>query len=89
MELSERYIQKLEHEGYASVYEMFEDARASHASQTRVTDTTLVVIEGSIKILMGEDMRTLFTGDVCVIPAHVPYSYSVGPVGSKYIVGER
>lgn len=89
MELSERYLQTLENEGFASVYE-WQDAAGTvyqeHVNQGRVT---FMVTDGSITFTLPEQVKELVAGQRFDVPVGVPHSMLVGPAGWIGIIGEE
>lgn len=88
MELSERFIQTLEKEGYDSVHEWQDAPGTVHSEHSHLGKTTIMVTDGSITFDMAGQMKVLSPGQRLDIPAGTPHSASVGESGVIYIVGE-
>ncbi len=88
MELSERFIQALEKEGFVSVYE-WQDAPGTIRQPRQNKDKiSLCVADGSMSIDCAGTKTELRAGQRFDIPPQVPYSITVGEAGVIYIVGE-
>lgn len=89
MELSERWIQTFEDEGFASVYE-WQDAAGTvyepHAHQGRVS---LFVTDGSVTFDFNGQEKEVVAGERFDVPVGIEHSAVVGPQGWIVIVGEE
>lgn len=87
MELSERWLQTFENEGFAEVYE-WDDAPgtvyAAHAHQGKVS---LFVTDGSIVFDFSGEKREVKAGERFDVPVGVEHAAVVGPDGWNVIVG--
>jgi quercetin dioxygenase-like cupin family protein len=89
MELSERYIQKLEAEGFASVYEWQDEAGTIYPNHLHQGRVSLMVTDGSITFDFAGQKKELVANQRFDIPVGVPHSAMVGPKGWIVIVGEE
>lgn len=81
-------IELLKKEGFAEVY-VHEDAPgASYPEHTHAGLTTLVILEGEMKLTMDGETRTYGEGDRADVPAGKRHSAIIGPQGCKYAIGE-
>ena len=56
-------------------------------SWSKRSDKYYYVIQGNVDFMIGEDRRKLFSGDVCIIPKGVRFSYANnGPGDAKLIL---
>ena len=89
MELSERWLQKFEEEGFASVYE-WQDAPGTiydeHSHKGRVT---MFVTDGSVTFDFSAEKKIITAGQRFDVPVGVPHSAVVGSQGWIVIVGEE
>ena len=89
MELSERWLQTFEEEGFASVYEWQDQAGTTfppHAHQGKVA---LFVTDGSITFDLNGEKKEVVAGQRFDVPVGVEHSATVGPNGWIVIVGEE
>jgi len=89
MELSERYIQTLEKEGFASVYEWQDPAGTVYEEHSHQGTVALLVTDGSITFAIAGEKREFAAGQRFDVPVGVPHSAIVGPKGWIVIVGEE
>jgi quercetin dioxygenase-like cupin family protein len=89
MELSERYIQTLEKEGFDTVYEWQDAPGAVHAEHSHPEAHTIMVTDGEITFKINGETKTLTPGRRLDIAANQTHSAIAGPVGAIYIVGEK
>jgi quercetin dioxygenase-like cupin family protein len=88
MELSERFIQKLEEEGFDHVYEWQDAPHAVHIEHSHPGRTAVIVTDGSITFTLKGEEKLLMPSQRLDIPAGALHSAKVGSVGVIYIVGE-
>ena len=89
MELSERYIQKFEDEGFASVYEWQDPAGTVYEEHAHQGKVSLFVTDGSITFDIAGKEQVLKANERFDVPVGVPHSAIVGPQGWIVIVGEE
>ena len=89
MELSERYIQTLEKEGFANVYEWQDPAGTVYAEHSHQGKVSFMVTDGSITFHVQGKTKEVLAGDRFDVPIGVPHSAVVGPTGWIVIVGEE
>lgn len=88
MELSERFIAKLENEGFTSVYE-WQDASGTYYEPIVASGRKVfMVTDGSATIALKTKTTELHAGDRIDIAAGVEYSIAVGSQGWIVIIGE-
>lgn len=88
MELSERCIQTLEKEGFASVYEWSDGPGVVYAEHQHEGAVTIFVTEGALTLKINAESKDLRAGDRFDITARTPHSAVAGPEGCQYVVGE-
>lgn len=88
MELSEKYIQTLEREGFKHIFE-WEDKPGTtypvHAHKGRVT---IFITDGSVLFDFSGEKKEVNAGERFDVPVNSPHSAVVGDKGAIYIVGE-
>jgi len=89
MELSERYIQTLEKEGFADVFEWQDAADKVYVEHAHAGKVTYLVTDGAITFTLQGVDKVVKAGDRFNVPAHIPHSMQVGPQGWIGIVGEE
>ena len=89
MELSERYIQTLEKEGFADVFEWQDPAGKTYTEHAHVGKVTYMVTDGSITFTLEGVDKLIKAGDRFNVPVGIPHSMQVGPNGWIGIIGEE
>lgn len=89
MELSERYIQKFEDEGFASVYEWQDPAGTIYDEHEHKGKVSIFVTDGSITFDFVGEQRVVKANERFDVPVGKPHSAIVGPQGWICIVGEE
>lgn len=89
MELSERFIQKLEAEGFSSVYEWQDNPNEVYETHEHKGRVALFVTDGSITFDFLGEKKEVKAGERFDVPVGVPHSAIVGPQGAIMIVGEE
>ena len=89
MELSERYIQQLEKEGFASVYEWQDEPGTVYPEHEHEGKNTMMLTDGSAVAVVAGEEKVLSAGDRLDVPAGVKHSVTVGSDGWIVIVGEE
>ncbi len=89
MELSERYIQIFEKEGFASVYEWQDPAGRVYKPHSHKGKVSLFVTDGSISFDFSGEKKEVKAGERFDVSAGMEHSAVVGPQGWIVIVGEE
>ena len=89
MELSERYIQQLESEGFASVYEWQDPAGTVYEPHAHKGKVSLMVTDGSITFDFSGEKKEVKAGERFDVPVGTEHSATVGSEGWIVIVGEE
>ena len=89
MELSERYMQKFEQEGFASVYEWQDPAGTVYEEHAHAGKVSLFVTDGSITFDLQGEKKELVAPTRFDMPPGVRHSAVVGPTGWIVVVGEE
>jgi quercetin dioxygenase-like cupin family protein len=89
MELSERYIQKLESEGFANVYEWQDPAGTVYQEHSHQGQVTFYVTDGSITVTIDGETTEVQANERYDVPSDTPHSVEVGSDGWIVIIGEE
>lgn len=89
MELSERYIQKFEDEGFVSVYEWQDPAGTIYEEHSHQGKVSLFVTDGSVTFDFEGIKKEVKANERFDVPPGKPHSVIVGPQGWIVIVGEE
>jgi quercetin dioxygenase-like cupin family protein len=88
MERSEAALAQLENEGFAEVYEWFDEPGITYAEHRHSGKVSLIVVEGSITFMLPERQIKLGANDRLDVPINTPHRAVVGLQGCKYVVGQ-
>jgi len=58
-------------------------------ARTHPTETAHIVLSGEMTLTMNGESRLYRAGDRCDVPAGTTESAQMGPLGCRYLVGER
>lgn len=89
MELSERWIQKFEEEGFISVYEHADPAGTVYPEHRHQGKVSIFVTDGGITFDFAGEKHEVYANERLDIPPGVPHSAVVGPKGWIGIVAEE
>lgn len=89
MELSERWIQKFESEGFANVYEWQDAPGTVYSEHNHKGKVSLFVTDGSITFDLSGEKKEVKANERFDVPPNTLHSAVVGPTGWIGIVGEE
>lgn len=89
MELSERWFQTFEQEGFLSVYEWQDPAGTVYETHTHTGKVSLFVTDGSITFKFADKQVEIRAGERFDVPVGVAHSAVVGPQGWIVVVAEE
>ncbi len=89
MELSERFIKKLESEGFINVYEWQDKPGTVYEKHAHQGKVALYVTDGSINFDFEGDKKEVKAGERFDVPIGATHSAVVGPEGWIVIVAEE
>lgn len=89
MELSERWIQKFEEEGFASVYEWSDPAGTVYEEHSHQGKVSLFVTDGGVTFDFSGEKREVKANERFDVPVGTLHSAVVGPQGWICIVAEE
>lgn len=89
MELSERWLQKFEDEGFVSVYEWQDVAGTVYKEHAHKGRVSLFVTDGSITFDLEGVKKEVKANERFDVPIGLKHSAIVGPTGWRVVVGEE
>lgn len=89
MELSERWLQKFEDEGFASVYEWQDPAGTLYEEHTHQGKVSIFVTDGSITFDFLGEKKEVKANERFDVPVGLPHTAVVGPAGWIAIIAEE
>jgi mannose-6-phosphate isomerase-like protein (cupin superfamily) len=88
--MDERQLARtLEQEGFGHTYVWQDGPDASYPDHTHATETAHIILSGEMTLTMGGQSHTYRVGERCDVPAGAVHSARMGPVGCRYLIGER
>jgi len=87
---SERFERQLREEGFRHVYVWSDAPHASYPDHTHPVETAHIVLDGELTLTCGGRTHTCTAGERAPdVPAGAVHSARMGPLGCRYLIGER
>jgi quercetin dioxygenase-like cupin family protein len=80
---------QLRREGFTHTYVWEDRPNAFYPDHTHPTETAHIILDGEMTLTMAGKQQTYRAGDRCDVPACVVHSAQMGPLGCRYLIGER
>jgi mannose-6-phosphate isomerase-like protein (cupin superfamily) len=80
---------QLRSEGFVHTYVWQDGPHANYPDHTHPTETAHIILEGEMTLTTGGASQTFRAGDRCDVPAGAVHSARMGPLGCRYLIGER
>jgi len=88
--MTEKELAKqLQREGFGQTYVWEDGPNIYYPGHTYANETTHVILRGEMTLIIGGETRTYRTGERCDVPAGTLHAARMGPVGCRYLIGER
>ena len=85
----EEWEKKLSEEGFKEIYEWKDVPNATYPPHVHETDVAHIIIDGSMTLAIEGKTQVLRPGDRATVPAGRIHEATIGPIGCKYLVGEK
>lgn len=85
----ETFVGMLEQEGFPEAATVDREPGGSLDAHEHPFEAKALILEGEIRIRVGEEERLYKVGDVFHLPAHLPHAEQYGPQGVRYLVGRK
>ena len=79
----------LRNEGFSRTYVWQDGPNASYADHTHAVETAHIILEGEMTLTHGVTTRIYGAGERCDVPAGAVHSARMGPLGCRYLIGEK
>jgi mannose-6-phosphate isomerase-like protein (cupin superfamily) len=79
----------LEQEGFGHTYVWQDGPNASYPDHTHATETAHIILSGEMTLTTDGQSHTYRAGERCDVPAGAVHSARMGPIGCRYLIGER
>ena len=80
--------EKLLKDGFKKVYTWEDKPNEFYKKHNHPYDTKLIILEGSMKITLNDNILELKSGDEIHIKTNEMHEVTIGKNGCKYLVGE-
>ena len=80
---------QLHAEGFLYTYVWQDGANAFYPDHTHAVETAHIIVDGEMTLTQGGEARTYGVGERCDVPADAAHSAKMGPLGCRYLIGER
>jgi mannose-6-phosphate isomerase-like protein (cupin superfamily) len=81
--------EQLHREGFRHTYVWQDGPHAYYPDHTHAAETAHVILDGEMTLTMAGGSQTYHLGDRCDVPAGAVHSARMGPVGCRYLIGEK
>jgi mannose-6-phosphate isomerase-like protein (cupin superfamily) len=82
-------ILMLQREGFSHCYVCEDGPMACYKAHEHPMETAHIILRGEMTVTMDGKSNTHRAGDRCDVPPNVKHSAVMGPLGCRYLVGER
>jgi quercetin dioxygenase-like cupin family protein len=82
-------ITMLQREGFSHCYVWEDEPNARYGVHEHPNETAHAILSGEMTITTDGKPNTHRAGDRCDVPPNVEHSAVMGPLGCRYLVGER
>ena len=85
----QEWTEKLESEGYRTIYVVHDEAHKFYTDHTHDTDAMHILLEGDMIVTVDGETSMYKAGDRFETKPHQVHSARMGQYGCSYIVGEN
>ncbi|KXU84846.1 cupin [Paraburkholderia monticola] len=85
----EAFTDMLTKEGFPDAVLVTREANVAMEVHTHPFEAKALIVEGEIRIRVGDEERLYRIGDVFHLPAHEAHAEQYGPRGVTYLVGRK
>jgi mannose-6-phosphate isomerase-like protein (cupin superfamily) len=79
----------LHNEGFSHTYVWQDGPNTFYADHTHTVETSHIILEGEMTLTHGGATHTYAAGERCDVPAGAVHSARMGPLGCRYLIGEK
>jgi mannose-6-phosphate isomerase-like protein (cupin superfamily) len=80
---------QLQREGFGHTYAWQDGPNAHYPDHTHAMETAHIILSGEMTLTLGGNAETYHAGERCDVPAGAVHSARMGPMGCRYLIGER
>lgn len=75
--------------GFLHTYVWQDGPNAFYPDHTHDVETAHIILDGEMTLTQSSETRTFGVGERCDVPAGAVHSAKMGPLGCKYLIGEK
>ena len=83
------YIRMREKEGYETFVTVEREPHAALGLHSHPFEARALILQGELKLVVGEQEQVCRIGDQFHLAAHIPHSEVYGDEGVRYLVGRK
>ena len=80
---------ELQRQGFSHTYAWQDGPNTFYPDHMHETESAHVILSGEMTLRMNGHDTTYRVGDRCDVPAGTVHSAKMGPLGCRYLIGER
>lgn len=80
---------QLQNEGFSLIYIWGDGPNTHYPEHTHREETAHIILSGEMTLSMNGESHLYRAGERCDVPAGAIHSAHVGPLGCRYLIGER
>ena len=80
---------QLHEEGFLHTYVWQDGPNAIYPEHTHAVETAHIILDGEMTLTHGGQTRAYRVGERCDVPSGAVHSARMGPLGCKYLIGEK
>ena len=80
---------QLHGEGFLHTYVWQDGPHAFYPDHTHAVETAHIILDGEMTLTQGGETHTYCAGERCDVSAGAVHSAKMGPLGCRYLIGEK
>jgi mannose-6-phosphate isomerase-like protein (cupin superfamily) len=80
---------QLHAEGFLHTYVWQDGPKVFYADHTHASETAHIILDGEMTLTHTGSTQTYGAGERCDVPAGAVHSARMGPLGCRYLIGEK
>lgn len=83
------YFRQLEEEGFETLYVWQDAPNTFYSDHKHIGDSAHIILDGEMTLTMQGESKTYYSGDRVDVPGGAVHSAKMGPIGCRYLIGEK
>ena len=84
-----RLAADLQREGFSHTYVWADGPNTRYPEHTHADETAHIILSGEMTLTLNGESHIFRAGERCDVPAGAKHSAQMGPLGCRYLIGER